>query len=295
MKKFYALLLALLCAAALSVPCFAAPYVAYWGFEGNANEAYNGLTPSNPDAFTSVEGKNGQGFANAAGTAGVLHTNADIPMGSNFTFSMWVKSAECDDIANYCVLVAKNPKGQDGHFEVYWDPQGCFSTYNTAADGTALELHATQATRDGEWHHYIILCENGEYLLYIDGEFDATGFFEQVDAPGSISFGGLVDDTLPAGSTIDDVFFANIAIPEKDIPSLMNDTAGYAAKLTGKEAASTTPAETAPAGETAPAPAETTPPAEEAQPSAPQTADTLLVSVVMLAAAAAAVTVKRRR
>lgn len=238
MKKLFTILCAVVLTTILfPLPTAAdTPYVAYWSFDTDGVEKFNGYTPDNPEAVNLVEGKNGKAYAGAGedGADVVYYSDVDIPIMTGFTASCWAKGDFDVEYGTYFVFMAKNQKSTDGHFEFYWFPDGTFGCYGTNSS-EAVNLKSDAPYDDGEWHHFTVIMVEGTYSLYIDGELNAT--FEGTDliqAAGTLSFGGLINGTLPAQTNLDDVFFTNVVVSEEDIAKLMENTGEYAAELSAK-------------------------------------------------------------
>ena len=277
MKHTLRIICTVICTLILSAISVAAaePYVAYWSFDTDAVEEINGYTPSNPEALTLAEGKNGKAYGGAGedGLGSICYDDVDIPLTGNFTVSAWVKGDFDVENGSYFVFMAKNAKSTDGHFELYWFPAGTLGAYATNAD-EACNLQSDAPFDDAAWHHLCVRAENGVYTMYVDGAVSHT--FEGTAlnrAAGTLAFGSLADGSLPCRSYVDDMFMTDTLIPEADVAKLMEDTKTYAYTLSGKTSVSAE-AEKPEANE-APAEAETLV-KTEADPvpvAAPQTAD----------------------
>lgn len=304
MKKLVLTLVAVCLTVMLTVPVFsAAPYVAYWSFDENANEEINGYTPANPSDLTLADGKSGKAYGGAGEekTGMVYFDDLDIPITDNFTAAAWVKGDFDVENGGYFVMMAKNPKATDGHFEFYWFPDGTFGVYGTNAS-EACALKSSGPLDDGEWHHFCVRVENSTYMLYVDGELDHTQEGTPLNiASGPLYFGSLVDETLACQSYVDDMFITDTLIPEADIAKLMSDTKSYAYELAGKGASAEVPAEpeTAAPAEVSVTPAVTAPASTASVTTAPSTFDSATVIVILAVCAGftaviAKLAVKRR-
>ncbi|MDD4772133.1 MAG: LamG domain-containing protein [Eubacteriales bacterium] len=299
MKKLFGLVMVLVLASLLSISSLAAPYVAYWSFDENATEEINGYTPSNPGDLTLVDGKNGKSYAGAGSDAtGIItYDNVNIPIVDNFTFASWVKADFDVENGGYYVMMAKNEKATDGHFEMYFNPKGQFSIYGTNTEMTVI-LESEDALDDAQWHHYCVTVENSVYKLYVDGILDVTYEGTPLNiAEGPLFLGSLVDYTLPSQALVDDMFISDTIVAESDISALMNDAKNFAYTLAGKSSEDVSEdvtqapeiAET-PEAALVEAPTKATPPAA-------QTSDviTLLVVVMLISTGTVVLSKKRSR
>ena len=299
-KTLLTLCIGILTCAMLSISVMAAPYVAYWSFDENAVEMINGYTPSNPDAFKAVDGKNDKAFSGALEDQSgiIVYDDVNIPFVNSFTCAVWAKGDYNIESGSYYVMMAKNEKATDGHFEFYWNPSGSFSVYSTNSDMVSL-LDSTNPMDDGQWHHYVIRVAENEWELYVDGSLDVTySALEPLNiAAGPMFFGSLVNNTLPCQSALDDLLFLDYAIDPAEIASIMNDTKAYAMNAAGiSTVAADDSAAAAPQEQPAAAPAAVvSTPVTQSVVTAPQTADTAVIFTVitMIALLSAIVIIKK--
>lgn len=236
MKKILLTLTMVIFAAFLfATSALAKDFVAYWSFDENANEAYNGFTPENPNDISYVDGVRGKAFGGANidnNTGMAIYRDVLIPITDNFTVALWFKHSMDIQAGGFYVFFAKNQKMTPGHFELYFEPTGNVASYATN-ESDALHVTSDGPYDDDQWHHYVMTCTDGEVQVYIDGNLIAQAYQKEPFAlqSGDLFFGSLVDSTLVSHTMIDEVFIYNHPVSADDVAKIMKDTAAFAASV----------------------------------------------------------------
>ncbi len=185
----------------------------HWTFDTDGTNSVEGaddlIMPETNVTFDTVDGK--KGITLAEGALIYKHQFAYNP-GSSFTMSLFMKStAE----AGYQILLAKDKKDQQDHFEIYlesgylclWAPSiGDFKTGILVADDTM--------------HHIAITYNGSKIIFYVDGinskSFDLTGAIPDGVAE-AICVGILVEQQFQYKGFLDDLRLYTRPLNENEI------------------------------------------------------------------------------
>jgi len=164
--------------------------------------------------------------------------NAFLPLTSReaFSFAAWVRGTPQPDkrVFSESSSTSDRPLYNLGTDNTGTTP--ALDIYIRGDDGAALVNHAksTGAVFDGTWHHIVWVDDNGNAVLYIDGQRDPTDFSYQrgnltVD---TTTFGGILrKGRLPGRhpgccyfeGEIDDVRLFNYALSPEEVAALYAD------------------------------------------------------------------------
>ncbi|UCD27749.1 MAG: immunoglobulin domain-containing protein [Planctomycetota bacterium] len=178
--------------------------LAYWPFEGNADEATGNITT------TVVEGK--VDYIDGPGTAGqaidldlrdyvVLASNTELVYGSDkdFSVSLWIKTAGWDGDPS----IISNKDWGDGGNPGWVIAANDYNTWEwnySDGDGSRAdadprdEFFPPENLKDGNWHHIVVTYDrDGQARFYHDGALVPTNEGEGID----ISAFGSIDTEYP--------------------------------------------------------------------------------------------------
>ncbi len=237
MKRIFLLLtIVILISSGLNIFALDADVVAYYPFNGNANdESGNGINGTVHGATLTTDRF---GRADHAyyfnGTDNYIsvpdNNNLNIGTGESFSVSYWIKH---DDVLNKGKYIISKYKGSFG------EPSYAFGT---GTDGDAyswfeqtpnngIENRGQIELNDGEWHNIIVIFKSGESIsIYVDGVLDVSN---PTTYTGSII--NSLDLTIGCGANlaqfyqgaIDDIRFYKKALTEKEINELAHLIAYY--------------------------------------------------------------------
>lgn len=172
--------------------------------------------------------KGHQGQALAAG-AGLQLRDVDFTFGEGKTITMWVSGKASE---GFNVLIAKGPK-TTGHFEFYTRSG---QLYMYAPDLGDYDLGFNMNTLEAGWHQLAFVWQDGRITVYADGKsvggcVAKTAIKETTE---TMSFGSLVDGSLPFGGTLDTVRIYNRALTAEELAVNTTQENAYA-EATGND------------------------------------------------------------
>ncbi|MCB1095403.1 MAG: LamG domain-containing protein [Verrucomicrobiae bacterium] len=227
-----------------SVPETNAVVVAWWPLDevvgdvtpdasGNGYDMdLNGL-----DVSALVPGKFGSAMAFDGSTmlTRTHEAGEDLPIGQHeqYSIALWVKGSYLDQTAGDMRVFSE---GSD----IDQDPLLNIGTHNGNADATVDiflrnggdvgHQHSFSEAFDGEWHHIVLVRDQDEVLLYVDGELDDQ-FFNFLDpyspdVTNNTSIGGILRAAQSHWfiGDIDDVALFKNALGEAEVTKLFDGT-----------------------------------------------------------------------
>lgn len=210
--------------------------VAHWTFEdgsgGALSDSINGINGTLVDFDDNdlawVDGKYGKALQFDGNKSHVLIPHDDRLDTSEYTISAWIYSEEY--VQNAFIFEKTTNGTNNSHFSIWLDQQAD-ELYFRNIDDNANILNTTITASDvfvnSTWHHITVSNNGEEQSLYVDGEVVQVGshsFSPPLYSPNGTTFIGSAADIgvdFFFEGKIDEIRYLNKAIPEEDIPLLM--------------------------------------------------------------------------
>ena len=208
--------------------------VAYYPFNGNANdESGNGLNPiSFKDGFINNRfGLKLQSYSFAQSGDRIVVPSSDelnLNIQSEFTISIWAKRDGNSEFAfvlnkggpggalKWTLCIGDYRPGVSNHpgkpfIGFHWQPGGVWVVSNGF-------------DWDTSWHHYIVICNRGQFTFLMDGVIIGRAFNNSTTQPNNdpLRFGRTADDEPIFNGSIDDVRIFNRSLSESEAKALFN-------------------------------------------------------------------------
>jgi O-glycosyl hydrolase len=209
---------------AVTAPPGSSP-VAWYPFEGNANDASGNGNNGTLNNVTFTTGKLGAYAAQFNGS----NSYVQIPLvvSNDFTIAFWLKTTGS----------ASSGQWWDGKGLVDGEVPGTVNDFGVSLVGTKVGLGignpdttvtTTNAANDGQWHHVAATRDavSGQMLVYVDGVLQAAGYgpLGTRTAPPALRIGSIQAGYSGGffSGAIDDVQLFTRVFAAAEIPSLMN-------------------------------------------------------------------------
>ncbi|MCB1097228.1 MAG: hypothetical protein KDN22_16765 [Verrucomicrobiae bacterium] len=207
------------------------PLVAYWSFDGSANDDISGLAGIPSDGLTyttdAVRGQAMTGGYIGVADAGLFNA---VTAGDKMSVSLWQKTPAPTSASSFW-FVAPSSTGTERGFQahlpwsngtIYMDTAGCCDPpQRINGDPTGFNGFAWN---DGAFHHFVFVKDGADKRIYIDGEL----FLDQ-------SAAGVPAAPLP--TDINSLWIGSAQNGASAFPGIMDDFAVWGGALTGDEIA----------------------------------------------------------
>ena len=215
--------------------------VGYWTFDGPsidwrknqvADLSGNGNTGSLVGMSTSssgVAGKIGQALKGSNDSYTAIANSSSINLGTTETIAFWIKGLATDAFGSFLRKsdfstgwdVQNNTANNNQDIYVRMDTSGGSNQYQACGSGGGGT--AAPKVLDGNWHHVVIMFNNGTCVAYKDGSRSSSGTY--VAGTGFANASAdllLVNPPIAQSVSYDDVRIYNRALSAQEVQQLYN-------------------------------------------------------------------------
>ncbi|AGX86715.1 DUF1566 domain-containing protein [Candidatus Symbiobacter mobilis] len=209
--------------------------VAYYPFDGNANDAsgngHHGTTSGGVSFVTSPVGS-AASFDGTSGTKIQIPNKAlnSLPSG---TVAMWFK---LNKSSTYSVLLDKTHTYVANYFQLLVEPNGetrvglDYGSSSTSDPGIDWSRRAKTKATTGQWYFLVFTWDGSKWVYYFDGQLDSqfatSKVLQNFDYP--VYIGAGVDYFQPLNGQVDEVRIYNRALSAAEVQQLYGAVATLA-------------------------------------------------------------------
>jgi hypothetical protein len=139
--------------------------VAYYPFDGNADDLSGNKRHGTPHNVTSVTGKIGDAYS-FNGQDSRIKLVADAIQGTELTVNFWLKTKDTSD-TGYGLISGAN-QSQNNEYLIFFQDKTVSPHYHGKIRGTDIGIN------DNQWHHLTIVTKIDQTKIYVDGSLKRT-------------------------------------------------------------------------------------------------------------------------
>lgn len=212
----------------IHTPDLAAGLVAYYPFNGNANDesgnGNNGTEHGGVSLTTDRFGNAGSAyFFDGNDNYIAVQDSISLDTPNELTVSLFVNM---DSYTYGTVLISKG-WGDSGPFYVQFHPNNnsLLGLLTTTEHGRLSLWGNVTRPLDGKWHHYAMTFKSGEQCLYFDGVLMVSAQYDGtlIENDFPLYIGNMTNRNYPVNGKIDDIRIYNRTLTESEILSLYNE------------------------------------------------------------------------
>jgi hypothetical protein len=194
--------------------------VGYWPFNGNANdESGNGNNGTVGSGITLSTDRfsNANSAYNFTGNGYIQLFQDPIIGNSNFTISVWIKSAEIP-VERNAIMGWGSTSITNGGVYLFYYGNGVIEFDNTNVGGPS----ASGSVNDNLWHQIIVVHTSGTIKLFIDGTLRSSGNLSPNIISSTDAYIGSNSGQYFFNGQLDDIAIYNRSLTEQEITTSYN-------------------------------------------------------------------------